>query len=266
MQILPNLKVQFRVGPIARQALKNSIIALAFLALFSAPAVMSENSKTKELEAGVYDVPLTLPASLEPRRTELHDDIIEAQKNLKNFATNNNWQKLLTPSFMKEARIFDKKSDYDNLIYETSPEIKGTPIPKTFLAALEKKIFFAMKPEYVSDVYPEGVETNYYTKLITHELAHRLHARIVGDEQKMGPIWFWEGFAVYAADQFVANTPELSKEQIWEIVNAKERGSYRKYKAVFIHFLPKASSLADFVKKAGDPHFVDWLKKVDEQK
>jgi hypothetical protein len=263
---MPRLKVQFSVKATPSQSLTKTICALSMIALFSVPAVISETTKIKELEPGVYDVPLKLTAALEPRRKEFHDDLIEAQKNLKIFATNNNWQKLLDPSFMKEARIFDEKSDYDNMVYESSPEIKGTPIPKTFTAALEKHIFFAMKPEYVSDVYPEGVETGYYTKLMTHELAHRLHARIVGDEKKMGPMWFWEGFAVYAADQFVANTPELSKDQIWEIVNAKERGSYRKYKAVFVHFLPKATSLADFVKRAGDPHFVDWLKKVDEHK
>jgi hypothetical protein len=66
-----------------------------------------------------------------------------------------------------------------------------------------------------------------------HEMAHRLHARIVGDEQKMGPIWFWEGFAVYAADQYLSNTPDLTETELWSIIDAKERGSYRNYRAVF---------------------------------
>jgi hypothetical protein len=94
-----------------------------------------------------------------------------------------------------------------------------------------------------------------------HELAHRLHVRLVdGHEDRMGPMWFWEGFATYVADQFPGNKP-LTEAQMQQVVEAKERGSYRKYNAVFNHYLKQKNvSLADFVKHAGEPDFNDWLR------
>ena len=54
----------------------------------------------------------------------------------------------------------------------------------------------------------------------------------------------------------------LSDKEIWEIVNAKQRGSYLKYNVVFKHFLKdKGCSLAEYVKRAGDEDFLSWLRK-----
>lgn len=139
--------------------------------------------------------------------------------------------------------------------------MKGKPIPKTFCAGIEKDIFFSVTPEIADANFPEGKEADGFIRLITHELAHRLHVRIVkGEEEKMGPIWFFEGFAVYAADQYKGNIPQLNEAEIWAIVDAKERGSDRKYKFVFEHFL-KDDPLPDYMKQAGDPIFAALLRK-----
>ncbi len=76
----------------------------------------------------------------------------------------------------------------------------------------------------------------------------------------MGPVWFYEGFAVYGSDQLREAAPKMSEAEIWNVVNAKERGSYLKYRTVFDYFLKK-HSLHDLLKHAGDSDFTDWLKK-----
>jgi hypothetical protein len=79
----------------------------------------------------------------------------------------------------------------------------------------------------------------------------------------VGPIWFYEGFAVFAADQYVANEPQPTNSEIWSIVEAKKRGSYQKYKTLFKHFL-RHTTLQEYLEKAGSPSFLDWLKTLDK--
>jgi hypothetical protein len=133
-------------------------------------------------------------------------------------------------------------------------------LPETYCAALEQGILMSVSPELYQRLYPEGDEGQAFEKLLTHEMAHRLHIRILdGNEEAMGPVWFFEGFALYAAAQFEQSLPALSAAGIWEIVGAEERGDYRRYAAVFRSFLGKAS-LQQLVGMAGKAEFVDWLR------
>jgi len=230
----------------------------------SASNAGGQDKKLIELAPGVYDVPIVLPPSLEPRREEFRQDFIAAQKRLREFATKNGWEHLTDAPFVKQAEIYDTKAGYDGRVYALSPNLQGKPIPKTFSAGIEDDVFFAVSPEICDENFPEGKEPDSYIKLITHELAHRLHVRILnGNEDKMGPIWFFEGFAVYAADQYVAHPPDLTEADIWSIVDAKDRGSYRKYKVVFSHFL-KGLTLPEYVKQASEPNFTAWLRSRDK--
>ncbi len=221
-------------------------------------------SEFKQLEPGVFQVPLSLPPSLEPRRNEFESDLVEAQKQLRVFAVKNGWEKLDAAPLMKRAEIYDTKDDYDKHVYELEPNLRGKPIPKTFTAGIEKDIFFAVSPAICDEVFPVGREKDSYTKLILHELAHRLHVRIVnGQEEKMGPVWFYEGFAVTTADQYSVVAPNLSETEIWEVAEAKQRGSYLKYRTVFLHLLQK-HTLHELIEHAGSPDFVGWLKKTEK--
>ncbi|MBX9568890.1 MAG: hypothetical protein K2X77_08340 [Candidatus Obscuribacterales bacterium] len=221
----------------------------------------------KLIEPGVFDVPLVLSKSLEPRRSEFRQNVIDAQKKLRAFAKSNAWEQLTDKPLIKRVEVYDTKDGWDNRLRQFYPKEAPKVIPKTFSAAIEKDIFFAVSPDVYLKNYPDGKdEPRAFEKLITHELAHRLHVRICkGDESKMGPIWFWEGFAVYAADQLNYNRPNLSEREIWNIVDAKERGSYRKYNVVFRHFLKKTDSLSDYVSRAGKPDFMQWLKKESKE-
>ncbi len=244
------------------------LAASAFIAL---PSLASQPDPSKEqlpapkeVEPGVFDVPLSLPKSLESRRREFKGNLLEAQKRLRVLIKNNGWSDLNKTPFMKRAEIYDKKVDYDNHLYEIEPALRGKPIPTTFTAGIEQDVFFAVSPEMVDKVFPQGRENDSYIKLIQHELAHRLHVRIVkGNEERMGPVWFYEGFAVYAADQYRKAAPELTDAEIWDIVRATKRGSYIQYRTVFYHFL-KQHTLKELLEHAGDADFADWLKTTEK--
>lgn len=74
----------------------------------------------------------------------------------------------------------------------------------------------------------------------------------------MGPIWFFEGFALFAADQFENSTLVLTKDEIIEIIGNEERGSYEKYAFIFRYILNKLP-LQELVTKAGDQNFTDFI-------
>lgn len=98
---------------------------------------------------------------------------------------------------------------------------------------------------------------------MAHELAHRLHIRLVdGNEEKMGPIWFWEGFATYAAGQFEEDTVTLTDLEIEAILAEPKRGDYRQYNRVLKHFLGRAP-LPELMRRASLPDFAEWLRGLD---
>jgi len=119
----------------------------------------------------------------------------------------------------------------------------------------------AVSPELYSQIYPEGIEDKSFEKLITHEMAHRLHIRILnGNENAMGPLWFFEGFAIYAAGQF-ANY-NLRPAEVWEVVKGTKRRSYQKYGATFRYLLQRAP-LQELIERAGRNDFLKWLHQIE---
>lgn len=80
---------------------------------------------------------------------------------------------------------------------------------------LENRRLMAVAPQMYHDSYPDGREKNAYEKLLAHEIFHRLHVRILnGNEESMGPVWFFEGFAIYAADQFSESHAKMTDSEI----------------------------------------------------
>jgi hypothetical protein len=171
-----------------------------------------------------WEPELELPTSLEPRRQQLAATLAAALERVRSFARSQGWQGLTEESFFDRVRIFDRKPDFDRALLEVAGLDPATPLPATYSAALENRILMAVSPELYAAPYPEGVEEASYEKLLAHEIAHRLHVRILGgDEEAMGPIWFYEGFAIYAADQLRNAGADLPPEELWRIVADSER-------------------------------------------
>ena len=217
------------------------------------------NGQPRLIEEAIYDLPLVLDAPLEPQRNNLKKTLVAAQKRLREFAINYDWYAHVQKPFAHQAHIYNSKVNFDHDLLEISGMDTTIELPKTYCAALENNILMCVSPELYREVYPEGDEEDSFQKLITHEMAHRLHIRILdGDEEAMGPVWFYEGFALYAADQFTRSMPDLSKDEIWKVVNEKERGDYRKYATVFRHFA-SVVSIHQLVEMAGKQDFLNWI-------
>ena len=180
------------------------------------------------------------------------------------FAQSYGWlDHMLTP-FAIRAQMYAVKEQFDHDLLALVGMDTNTQLPATYCAALEEQVLMSVSPELYIELYPEGNEADAFEKLLTHEMAHRLHVRILnGDEERMGPVWFYEGFALYAANQFETFLPVLNKEEIWEVVQAEERMDYRQYASVFRYFL-NFVPLEQLVERAGSAEFPGWLRQITD--
>ena len=223
-------------------------------------ALSNENEKIDEVS---LKIPIILSDSLENQRSEFEEIVFNAQKNIQEFAEQHDWKPLTSENFMDSVIICASKEEFDSIVKELLKIDFATELSKSFSACLENRTLISVSPVVFAVIYPEGAEDKSFEKLLTHEIAHRLHIRILnGNEDAMGPIWFFEGFAIYAANQFSNSNIELSENEIWEIVESTERGSYEKYAFVFRYFINKAP-LNELVIKAGDDNFINWLKSLE---
>lgn len=206
---------------------------------------------------------LVLSPALEGRRAELGAAARTSIGIVRSFAGRHGWESLAAEPFMDSVMIFGDKRDFDRTLLSLVGADTSTRIPAGYCAALELRTLVAVTPEFYARVYPEGVEEGSYAKLMAHEMSHRLHIRILkGDEEAMGPIWFFEGFAVHAADQFAGQKRELGLDDIRRITDCPDRGDYRDYRLVLEHYLKKAP-LHELIARAGGKGFTEWLRSLD---
>lgn len=231
-------------------------LTLLLLSLFAASC---SSPASRENTAGIR---LVLPASLEPHRERLTLSIDSARSVLREFAAGYGWSELTKEEFMDSVMIFGDKALFDKTLLNLAGADSSTQLPPTYCAALESRVLIAMAPEYYAEVYPEGIEPGSYSKLLVHEMAHRLHIRILnGDEDAMGPTWFFEGFAIYAANQFSNSMLQLSSDELIDVLQAPERGSYVRYNYCFRYFV-KSSNLKALIATASQPGFNDSLTQL----
>ncbi len=235
-----------------------------FLTLVVLIACNNETQKTvKQYQIKHQDnsivIPIILSKSLENRKEEFDNYLISARKNISNFAKKYNWSDLVKEEFIDSMMIFDIKKDFNKSLLILAEADTNTKLPDTYCAALEKRTLVVVSPEYYAKVFPEGIEQGSFEKLLTHEIAHRLHIKILnGNEEEMGPIWFYEGFAMFVANQFSNSKTKLSKKEMTLIMNDPNRGSYMKYNYIFRYFVEKIS-LTELISKAKNKDFNKWL-------
>ncbi len=214
------------------------------------------------ISEGVFDIPIQLEGSLEEQRGALRETLLAAQQRLARFAIEHGWREHIQAPFPKLARFYDDKARFDHDLLEFCELDTSIELPKTYCAALEKGVLISVSPDLYRELFPAGQEDSAFEKLLTHEMAHRLHIRILkGDEDAMGPVWFYEGFALHTASQFEKTAPVMEADAIWEVVGAEERGDYRQYATVFRYFLEK-TSIHELVERAGKEEFARWLKQI----
>ncbi len=237
------------------------IIAMAINSVLSCS--MHENplkpeKKVTETYSNV-SMKIVLPDNLKNREEEFAKNISEALAQVILFAQKNNFWEKTNIAFFDSAMIFDDKKTFDLELLKLAGADTTMQLPETYCGTIEKRTLLLVVPEYYSKIYHEGVEPNSFTKLIAHEMAHRLHIDILdGNEEAMGPIWFYEGFAIFVADQFKASTIKLSKAEMVEVMKNPERGSYLKYNYIFRYFV-NIFPLNELISKSKDEDFNSWL-------
>lgn len=220
---------------------------------------MTNNQNIERISEGVYKISLELPASLESNRYEFNRMILNAQEKIHAFTKKHNWQSYVNIPLITRLKIFTSKKQFDDAIIVGFNLPEDTDVPSGAVAVIANDILFMVTPEVYQDVYPQGQEEDCYEKLMMHELAHVLHIRILhGDEEKMGPKWFYEGFAVHVANQFQDFENKLSKKEIGTIVSTDEEVGYQNYKEI-MECLLHSSNLKDLVDQAWRPDFIQMV-------
>jgi len=216
------------------------------------------------IEPCVFKVPVKLPSSLQSQREKYEESVLNAQRIVREFASANKWENLLKDSIFDRVEIYDDKEEFNRRGFSLTGEDSSTKIPATYCAALERRVLITVSPELFERVNPKFVEEGFFEKVMAHEITHRLHVRIVADENAMGPVWFYEGFAIYGAGQLKNDMPVLSHDEIWRIVRDEKRGDYRKNNTVFRHFLQKIP-LKKLVRMAVDRDFIEKLQQAEKE-
>lgn len=179
-----------------------------------------------------------------------------AQNELLSFLEKHKLLIIDSNEYVNEVIHYDSKDLFDQDMIRLS-QGQLTTIPKTYVAVGSDKILRIISWEAYQKVHPEHA-LNDYNKILIHELAHLYHAKVYTDE-KMGPIWFFEGFAILAANQY-QNNATLSPERVRSVIKEPQRGDYRDYAFIIRHLVEK-HSLPDLLKKASgdEQEFLKFL-------
>jgi hypothetical protein len=216
---------------------------------------------------------IVLPVAEEPRRGWYAEQVVSAHATVAGFAAGHGWASCVRPFFERVEVHADQHALWARL-----RTVFGLPadasMPTAGLAgALEQGVLLVVTPEVYARVEPRyGAAPGAYARLLAHEIAHRLHIAVLeGDEDRMGPAWFYEGFAVVASGDLVG-LEVATADDLWHHVSAAGGGAYAHYAAA-LRFLAERIPLPLLVARAGDADFEDWVdasagvgRKVDRER
>ena len=200
-----------------------------------------------------------LPTAEEPRRGWYAEQVVAAHASVVDFAARHGWASHVRPFFHHVEIHADQHALWTRLrtVFGLPDE---APLPTPGLAgALEQGVILVVTPEVYAQVEPRyGVAPGAYARLLAHEIAHRLHIAVLdGDEDGMGPAWFYEGFAVVASGDLVG-LEVATADDLWRHVRADGAGAYAHFAAA-LRFLAACIPLPLLVAHAGDAGFEAWL-------
>jgi hypothetical protein len=202
---------------------------------------------------------LVLPATEEPRRGWYAAQIVAAHGTIAGFASEHGWADRVRP-FFRCVEVFADQAGLWARLRTAFGLAEDAPLPTPSLAgALEQGVLTVVTPELYAQVQPRyGAAHGAYARLLAHEMAHRLHIAVLdGDEERMGPAWFYEGFAVVASGDLVG-LEVATADDLWRHVRAEGAGAYAHYAAA-LRFLAARVRLQELVARAGDAGFERWV-------
>ncbi|HBW22059.1 MAG: hypothetical protein A2X28_09565 [Elusimicrobia bacterium GWA2_56_46] len=207
---------------------------------------------------------LQTPVSETNKRVEYAHAVVEADNIVADYLTQHNWQAQAKASVYDSIEIFATQQELWNRIKEVNGITTDIPMPTAGLVAgLEARVLLAVTPEEYQRISPTyaSAQKDFWMRLLAHEIAHRRHAVILGgNEDAMGPTWFFEGFAVLVSGQNIdSDLYYTSTDEALTQVAEKKPGAYSRYVAAVRFFLTK-TTLPELVAHAGMTDFETWLK------
>lgn len=136
------------------------------------------------------------------RKKEYLQLIEEATQIVENFANLHDLEVGEIAKLVKKVKIYD---EHDRFSYKLAEMFDLSPaeILPSFVGTIVDKVLYLMVPEYYFNLNPTLNKSTAYQQLIAHEIAHQYHVFLLNEnEEKMGPIWFFEGFATTVANQY----------------------------------------------------------------
>lgn len=224
---------------------------------------MSEDGhKGTLVTAADVDTILVVPEGMEDRRTEFCTAVVAALQIVSDFAARYGWLPQAEEAFFDSVEIYRSQQE----VWERIQFLNGVrdlPIPTDSLtAALEQRVLLAVPREEAERARPEYFRSDAdWSRALAHEMIHRLHVRILGgDEERMGPDWFFEGFAVFGSGQPLGAEIEVNGlAEVLRLAHSSGRGSYARYAAA-LRFLAARIPLPRLVEHAATPDFENWLR------
>ncbi len=148
-------------------------------------------------------------------------------------------------TFVSKVFVYGTKAAFDKTLTSSPSWQAGISVPINYVGYGQSKQFHVLSFTAYQRIHPDA-SVDDYTKLLTHELAHLFHISFLqGQEDEMGPTWFFEGFACYVAGQYQTSVlPEGSR--LTKIKSQTGRGSYEDYAAIF-RYLTRRSSVRELL-------------------
>lgn len=206
---------------------------------------------------------LVLPQAYESHRSEVADAVKKALTIVRDFAARHGWSACMKEPFFNAVEIYRSQDALWQRILDLNEAPAGPMPTDALVGALEKGVLLALVREEAERARPEYFRAeDDWTRLLAHEIVHRLHERIVdGKPEAMGPLWFFEGLAVLGSGQQLGGDVEITDlETALKFTQATGRGSYARYAAALRFFLDHIP-LPQLVTRAATPDFQEWLRK-----
>lgn len=203
----------------------------------------------------------TVPPGLASTRDAVAADVVRAHAVVTAFAAQHGWQTAAAQQTFDSVHICDTAGGLWRRVLDIH-QLAEQPTPPGVVAALEGGVLLAVTPDVYAAQQPEYARLeDSWMRLLAHEMVHRLHVEVLGgDEEAMGPRWFFEGFAVVGAGQGIETGVSFASTAD-ALAAARDGASplaYRRWAAVVRYFMARAP-LAELVSRAGDPDFEQWL-------
>lgn len=203
---------------------------------------------------------LRLPAQLEGQRHHYETLVRAAVATVGRFARAHGWGDAATRALPRAVEVHLDQPSLWRRLRDAFGLPDDAPLPTSALAgAVAGDDLIVVTPEAYACIAPAYAGTpGAYVRLLAHEFAHRLHVAVLdGDEDAMGPRWFYEGFAVVASGDLV-DVAEPALSELWAWLHDEGPGAYARYGAA-LRRVQRAVPLPELVVEAGRPDFEAWI-------